>query len=227
MNIGKTKKKYFEEFGVDMDKALDRTLQRCTNPTEGSIITSATELLGEKIMKKFHILDILFPDNIGYNREHRRKWQKAGIDYWVHFDGKDDVTLDLKVNVGKDYNANYFDYNDFEKATELNLVGKKAIPLEIYQGMYFTNTVDKPCDYILYIVCEDNCIWFACLPYKEVSRVCYAHRTQYRCENGKVETYHSGDFVLYKSNNGSGTYIRYTLDNDKVHYLVGGKRNVD
>ena len=87
-----TKEMYLKKFDIDRTKAEKRALVKNDN----GITTAMTEMLGEKIIKQFHIFDELFPENTGYKKVVSKKFQKAGVDYEV-YNENETLYIDIKV----------------------------------------------------------------------------------------------------------------------------------
>ena len=200
-----TKEMYFKKFDIDRTKAEKRALVKNDN----GITTAMTEMLGEKIIKQFHIFDELFPENTGYKKVVSKKFQKAGVDYEV-YNENETLYIDIKVCVGPDYSMNTEDFNNPYDAIE-----SKAIPIEIYQNNVFTNTKGKLTDYMLYIIADNSGISYIMLSYEYVMKISMDHKRKLECfdtEKGKIAKYiNKGAYKWHTSNNGSGIYIKFPI----------------
>ena len=200
-----TKEIYFKKFDIDRTKAEKRALFKNDN----GITTAMTEMLGEKIIKQFHIFDELFPDNIGYKKVCSKKLQKAGVDYEV-YNENEIIYIDIKVCVGPDYSMNADDFNNHSDVIE-----SKAVPIEIYQNNVFTNTKGKLTDYMLYIIADNSGISYSLLSYEDVMKISMDHKRKLECfdtEKGRDAKYiNKGAYKWHTSNNGSGTYIKFPI----------------
>ena len=200
-----TKEIYFKKFDIDRTKAEKRALVKNDN----GITTAMTEMLGEKIIKQFHIFDELFPENIGYKKVVSKKFQKAGVDYEV-YNGNETLYIDIKVCVGPDYSMNADDFNNTSDVLE-----SKAVPIEIYQNNVFTNTKGKLTDYMLYIIADNSGISYILLSYEDVMKISMEHKRQieyFYTEKRKIAKYiNKGAYKWHTSNNGSGIYIKFPI----------------
>lgn len=205
------KKSYFEDFGIDLEKAK----QKSKFKDENGVITKATEMLGEKIIKKYQLFDLKFADNLGFKKECNPTYQRSGIDYWIFGKDGNKITVDVKTNVGTNYYMKQDDYNSKEDILKGDI---KGIPLEIYQYNEFTHPRNKLTNWLLNIVCDTDGIWVKWLDYATVSSVCYDHTRRYKVHEGKVGIYNDGTYSWHISNNNSGIYIKYPVKEDM--YLV-------
>ena len=200
-----TKEMYFKKFDIDITKAEKRALVKNDN----GITTAMTEMLGEKIIKQFHIFDELFPENTGYKKVVSKKFQKAGVDYEV-YNENETLYIDIKVCVGPDYSMNADDFNNASDVLE-----SKAIPIEIYQNNVFTNTKGKLTDYMLYIIADNSGISYLLLSYEDVMKISMEHKRQieyFYTEKGKIAKYvNKGAYKWHTSNNGTGIYIKFPI----------------
>ena len=200
-----TKEMYFKKFDIDRTKAEKRALVKNDN----GITTAMTEMLGEKIIKQFHIFDELFPENTGYKKVVSKKFQKAGVDYEV-YNENETLYIDIKVCVGPDYSMNADDFNNTSDVLE-----SKAVPIEIYQNNVFTNTKGKLTDYMLYIIADNSGISYLLLSYEDVMKISMEHKRQieyFYTEKGRIAKYiNKGAYKWHTSNNGSGIYIKFPI----------------
>lgn len=107
--------------------------------------TNEKEAIGKKALKKDRIIDLFWPDNIGYKWCSSVKMQKAGVDFTVYMPDGTERYVDLKVGIGPDYYMHKNDYN-----SEASYVSKPGIAVEILQNGVFTNCSYKMTDYMLY-----------------------------------------------------------------------------
>lgn len=166
--------------------------------------TKEKEKIGEQLLRKEHLIDYFFPENIGHKKISTKKLQLAGVDYEVYLPNNEIVYIDLKVCIGSDYSMKAKDY-----VAPTRVSGRRtAIPLEIYQNGIFTNTKGKLTDYFLYIVIDDygKSIWL--VPYEKVRDICLKHRKTATYENGILKTKWNGTQTVYTSFNGTGQYIK-------------------
>lgn len=203
-----TKEYYFDKWNIDRTKAAKRALVK----NENGIKTAMTEMLGEAIIKHFHLWDVLFPENTGYKKVTAKKLQKAGVDYEVYDADGEPIYIDIKVCVGPDYSMKEEDFN----GTPARMILSSAVPIEIYQNNVFTNTKGKLTDYLLYIIAEDKGISYCLLNYEDVQKISVEHKKTYEIKdsvNGKVAVQiNKGAFKWHISNNGSGTYIKFPVN---------------
>lgn len=196
---------YKDFFNVNMDDVLKR---RATYD-ENSVKTATKEYIGEIIIKKYGLFDILFPNNNGYKKVCSKKLQKCGCDYEVFLNNDNSVFIDLKSLVGENYDMKPRDYRD----NVLHDEGKKGVAIEVYQYGIFTN-VSKMTDYILYTLCDKDGISYCLIPYESVEKLT------------KKYVIHMGIFPQEKytmqySFNKTGIYIKYPVD---VKYLFKRKK---
>lgn len=188
---------YCEIFGIDKKKAVAKAVYLSDN----GIRTAMKEMIGEGIIKKYNLFNVIFPDNIGYKKVTSKKLQKCGCDYQIFFQDKKSVFIDLKSLVGNDYDMVDKDYRD--GGHHEHDENTKGIALEIYQNGIFTN-VNKLTDYFLYTICDKDGISYCLISYKKVFDVC----KKYIIHMGVVPI---NEFTMYKSNNNTGLYIKYPV----------------
>lgn len=207
-----TKEYYFNKWNIDRTKAEKRALVK----NENGVKTAMTEMLGEAIIKHFNLWEVLFPDNNGWKKITAKKMQKAGVDYEVYSSTNETIYIDIKVCVGPDYSMKDEDFN----GTPTRLIRSAAVPIEIYQNEVFTNTKGKLTDYLLYIIAEDRGISYCLMPYEDVVNISLQHKKQYELQdsvNGRVAVLtNKGAFKWHKSNNGSGTYIKFPVNTTRL-----------
>ena len=86
------KQKIFTTFDIDMEKAKRRALVK----GENAIITAATEMVGEKIIKQHTLWNTLFPNYKSVKKVTNVKNQKQGTDYQIITDDDEIVNIDIK-----------------------------------------------------------------------------------------------------------------------------------
>jgi hypothetical protein len=191
---------YLDLLGVDEQSAVKRMLVPCEN----ALRTAKKEIIGEKVIKKYDLINRIFPENTGFKKVLSEKLQKCGCDYEVFFN-KESIYLDLKSLVGEDYDMKNKDYRD---GLEHDNQGKKGIALEIYQNGIFTN-VNKLTDYFIYTICDKDGIFYYPISYKKVVDIC----KKYIIHMGVVPV---NEYTMYQSNNGTGLYIKYPIIPKKI-----------
>lgn len=202
---------YAQTFGITTEKAEKHRLVENENGTR----TAKKELIGEAIIKKYHIFDKLFPNNNGFKKISDKKHQKAGVDYEVYL-GDDTIYIDLKSLVGPAYTMAPEDYAD----NDIDEPVKKAVALEVYQNHIFTNSKGKLTDYFLFTIADKDGIFYYLMSYDTARSICMEHIHKYRNVeiDGTVyaKAVTDGRYKLYTSNNGSGEYIKVPVDAVKV-----------
>lgn len=207
--ISKWKEFYFTKFDVDLERAKKRALVK----NENGMITAATEMCGEKYIKESHLFDLLFPDNIGWKKVTSKKLQKSGADYEIYFEYNDSFSslyIDIKVCIGPNYNMSSDDYN---QPTRLCQPVKKGVPVEIYQNDIFTFSKGKLTDYVLYIIMDEDGIFYKLFSYDEIRKICLEHKKEFDLRGGTATIVNKGKYKWHKSNNGSGIYIKIPITN--------------
>ncbi len=210
MSISDIKKTYFEKFSIDLEKAEKKALLK---NNENAIITAATEMCGDKYIKKEHLFDKLFPENIGYKKETRIKQQKAGCDYVIYMPNNEELYIDIKVCIGPNYNMtedDYNDKNDYIEAIEKGI--PKGVPIEIYQNSNFTFSKGKLTDYVLFIIMDNDGIVYSLINYDKVHKIALEHKKQWDTRGGSATLINKGKMKWHRSNNGSGIFIKYQLN---------------
>jgi hypothetical protein len=203
--ISEIKQAYFDKFGIDMEKASKKALVKNENGT----ITAATEMCGDIYIKKEHLFDVIFPDNIGYKKETRKKFQKAGVDYIVYLPDNEEVYVDIKVCVGPDYSMQPDDYNKLYRDSYKE--NTKGIPLEIYQNDIFTYSKGKLTDYVLFIIMDKDGIVYNNIQYETIRNIALAHKKNLDTRGGDATWINKGKMTWHTSNNGSGIYIKWPI----------------
>ena len=199
--ISSIKQHYFNKYGINLSLAKSKALVN----TENGMITAATEMVGDKIIKLNSLFDKLFPNNTGYKKETKKKYQTAGVDYWVFDEKGNEIAIDIKVNIGPDYNMEKTDYTN----TEIEHKQSLSIPVEIYQNGFFTNSSDKLTDYMLYLVLDNNNEYYKLIEYNKIREISLKHKYVEKLVAPRtVERVNEGDFSWHTSNNGTGVYIK-------------------
>lgn len=176
---------------------------RALYKNENGYRTAAKEMIGEKIIQKFHLFDILFPENIGFKKITDKKRQKAGADYIIYYPNNE-YYIDLKVCFGPSYTMKMEDY-----LKPTRIIGyQPAIPVEIYQNDIFTNNSCKITDYMLYLIIDENGLRAYLIDYNVIRKISKEHKGEIKVENNVAKKVQTGTFKWYTSNNGSGIYIK-------------------
>lgn len=198
------------EFGITREKASKRIVGR---PTENAVITAAKELVGEAIIKRYDLWDMLFPNNVGYKAIRGKKLQKAGVDFEIFLEDGTSVYVDLKSNLGPDYHMTQKDIKLNATPDQLNDMG---LVIELYQNGIWTNSSSKLTDYQLHVTYQDDGIYFALVPYEYIMKEALKHKKTYKDYGEFCKVYWPGDYVAHISNNGSGVYIKIPYDFTKI-----------
>lgn len=190
---------------------------------KNGLITAATELAGDKCIKKFNLWEVLFPGFISVKKIKDKKLQKLGIDYTLVDKDGNTINVDLKCLIGESYTMDPAkDYIDIPPRSDLK---KKGLTLEIDQknksGTWiFTNSGIKKTDYLLYIIMDKDGIFYYLLPFKEANKICMEYRPYYtiNIEGKAVKTYinESSKYKVHLSNNKSGHFIKVPYDVIKI-----------
>ena len=188
--ISEIKKRYFTEFNIDLEKARKRALVN----SENGMITAATEMLGEAIIRKFRLWNRLFPNYQSVKKATSKRNQKDGIDYFVTLEDDTVINIDIKVCCGPDFSLDKNQcYKEPEKQRTLSSMNQA--PIELKQNGFRTFTNRKKTDYLLFIFADCNGISYANLAYDDVLKIVD--------ENIKDK----GIYLHHISNNKSGEYI--------------------
>lgn len=207
------KQAYFEKFEIDIEKAEKKALLK---NNENAIITAATEMCGDMYIKKEHLFDVIFPDNIGYKKETRKKFQKAGVDYIVYLPDNEELYVDIKVCIGQNYNMvedDYNDKNDYIQAIKDGI--PKGVPIELYQNNNFTFSKGKLTDYVLFIIMDSDGITYSLLDYDKVHKIALEHKKQWDTRGGSATLVNKGRMKWHRSGNGSGIYIKWPINKEE------------
>ena len=215
--ISEIKQKYFDEFNIDLDKAKKRALVN----SENGMITAATEMLGEAIIKKYRLWNELFPNYQSVKKATSKKNQTDGIDYFITEEDNNVVNVDIKVCCGPDFsfNKDYCyrkpEYYHTVKPTE-GTISKQA-PIELKQNGCRTFISRKKTDYVLFIFADTNGISYTSISYDKILNIvdeCISRYEDVKDEHGLTRRTYNDERGLYKhytSNNGSGEYICYPV----------------
>lgn len=207
------KQAYFEKFEIDIEKAEKKALLK---NNENAIITAATEMCGDMYIKKEHLFDVIFPDNIGYKKETRKKFQKAGVDYIVYLPDNEELYVDIKVCIGQNYNMVEDDYNDKNDYIQVIKDGiPKGVPIELYQNNNFTFSKGKLTDYVLFIIMDSDGITYSLLDYDKVHKIALEHKKQWDTRGGSATLVNKGRMKWHRSGNGSGIYIKWPINKEE------------
>lgn len=201
--ISAFKQKIFQTFDIDMETAKKRALV----PGENAIITAATEMVGEKIIKQHTLWNILFPNYKSIKKITNIKNQKQGIDYQITTDDDEIVNIDLKVQIGPDYSPKSDDY----KTPHRILSNTKVAAIELYQNNV-PSLLGKKTDYFLFITVDASGIYYGLLEYSKAVSIIKEHLKTHTVENGVAKVEWPGYLNHFTSNNGSGIYVKYPLN---------------
>ena len=197
--ISDIKKRYFTEFNIDLEKARKRALVN----SENGMITSATEMLGEAIIRKFRLWNRLFPNYQSVKKATSKRNQRDGIDFFVTLEDDTVINIDIKICCGPSFSL---DKNQCYKEPEKQRViaSLNQAPIELKQNGFRTFTSRKKTDYLLFIFADSNGISYAILEYDDVLKIVD--------ENIKD----NGIYLHHISNNKSGEYICYPVAVSKL-----------
>ena len=211
--ISEIKQQYFTEFNIDLDKAKKRALVS----SENGMVTAATEMLGEAIIRKFKLWNELFPNYQSVKKATSKKNQTEGIDFFITEEDGNVVNVDIKVCCGPDFSFNKdYCYRNPEcyrtiGPTEGNI--NKQAPIELKQNGVRTFTSRKKTDYILFIFADTYGVSYANLSYENILTIVdenigkYEYIVDERGFEKKVFNTNRGIYKHYTSNNGSGEYV--------------------
>ena len=214
--ISTMKQQYFTEFNIDLDKAKKRALV-CS---ENGIVTAATEMLGEAIIRKFKLWNELFPNYQSVKKATSKKNQIEGIDFFITKEDGTVVNIDIKVCCGSDFSFNKdYCYRNPECYRTVKVVKgtiNKQAPIELKQNGVRTFTSRKKTDYILFIFADTYGISYANLSYEKILTIVDGCISKYNYVNEhgfvrKVFNEERGPYKHYTSNNGSGEYVCYPV----------------
>lgn len=207
------KEYYFKEYSIDEAKARKRALVNSPN----GIRTAMTEMLGEAIIKKYHIWNALFPNYQSVKKATSKKNQKEGTDYFVTTEDDVLLSIDIKVCCGPSYAfSKEYCFNEPEKVrithTKENMIKKQA-PIELMQKGIRTFTARKKTDYLLFIFADSEGVSYCLMDYDKVLEIVDANISRLVEKDG-VAFYDRkrGPYKHYISNNGTGEYISIPID---------------
>lgn len=206
--ISQFKQKIFQTFQIDMEQAKHRALV----PGENAVITAATEMVGEKIIKQHTLWNVLFPNYKSVKKVVNKKNQRQGIDYQIITDDDEIINIDIKVQIGKDYSPLPSDFKEPHRI----LSNTKVAALELYQNN-IPSLLGKKTDYFLFITVDESCIYYGLLSYEQAVNIIKEHLMTHKVENGVAKVEWPGYLNHYTSNNGSGIYIKYPLTVEKLN----------
>ena len=210
--ISETKQQYFTEFNIDLNIAKKRALFN----SEDGMITVATEMLGEAIIRKFKLWNELFPNYQSVKKATSKKNQKEGIDFFITKEDGTVVNIDIKVCCGTDFSfSKDYCYRNPECYRTVKLIKgtiNKQAPIELNQKGVRTFTSRKKTDYILFIFADTYGISYANLSYEKVLTIVDGCISKYKYVNEhgfvrKVFDEERGPYKHYTSNNESGEYV--------------------
>jgi hypothetical protein len=197
--ISGIKKKYFEDFNIDLEKARKRALVSSENGT----ITAATEMLGEAIIRKFRLWNQIFPNYQSVKKATSKRNQKDGIDFFVTLEDDTVVNVDIKICCGPDFSLNKDEcYKEPEKYRIIS--GLYQAPIELKQNGFRTFTSRKKTDYLLFIFADNNGISYTVLDYDKIIKII----------DDNVKD--NGMYLHHISNNRSGEYICFPVSVTKL-----------
>lgn len=206
--ISQFKQKIFQTFNIDMEKAKRRALVS----GENAIITAATEMVGEKIIKQYTLWNILFPNYKSVKKITNIKNQKQGTDFQIITDDDEIVNIDIKVQIGPDYSPKKEDY----KVPHRICSDTKVAALELYQNN-IPSLLGKKTDYFLFITVDESGIYYGLLEYDLAVKVIKEHLFKHTIIDGVAHKEWPGYLNHFTSNNSSGIYVKYPLTVTKVN----------
>ena len=213
--ISTIKQQYFTEFNIDLEKAKKRALV-CS---ENGMVTAATEMLGEAIIRKFKLWNELFPNYQSVKKVTSKKNQTEGIDFFITEEDGNVVNIDIKVCCGSDFSFNkdycYRKPECYRTVKSVKGTINKQAPIELKQNGVRTFTSRKKTDYILFIFADVYGISYVNLSYEKVLTIVDECISSYNYvnEHGFVKKVYEerGPYKHYASNNGSGEYVCYPV----------------
>ena len=173
---------------------MERARKRALVASENGMITAATEMLGEAIIRKFRLWNEIFPNYQSVKKATSKRNQKDGIDFFVTLEDDTVVNVDIKICCGPSFSL---DKNQCYKEPEKQraLPSMNQAPIELKQNGFRTFTSRKKTDYLLFIFADGNGVSYANLDYDDVLKIVD--------ENIKDK----GIYLHHISNNKSGEYI--------------------
>lgn len=215
--ISNIKQRYFSEFNIDMDKAKKRALVN----TENGMITAATEMLGEEIIRKFSLWNTLFPNYQSVKKVTSKKNQREGVDYFITDEEGTLYNIDIKVCCGPNFNFDkdycYRNPECYHTVKTVEGTINKQAPIELKQNGNRTFVSRKKTDYILFIFADTSGISYAIISYDNVLDIvdeCISRYEDIKDERGLPRRSYNeerGPYKHYISNNGSGEYVCYPV----------------
>lgn len=207
------KEYYFKEYNIDETKAVKRALVNSPN----GIRTAMTEMLGETIIKKHHLWNVLFPNYQSVKKATSKKNQKEGTDYFITTEDDVLLSIDIKVCCGPSYSFNKeYCFNEPDKVRvtlpKENTIKKQA-PIELMQKGIRTFTSRKKTDYLLFIFADAEGISYYLMEYDKVLDIVDKNISKLvKKDNVMVYDRKTGPYKHYISNNGTGEYISVPVD---------------
>lgn len=205
--ISQFKQKIFQTFDIDMEQAKRRALV----PGENAVITAATEMVGEKIIKQHTLWNALFPNYKSVKKITNVKNQKQGIDYQIITDDDEIVNIDIKVQIGPDYSPKPEDYKEPHRI----LSTTKVAALELYQNN-IPSLLGKKTDCFLFITVDESGVYYGLLEYNLAVKTIKEHLVKHSIIDGVAHKEWPGYLNHFTSNNGSGVYVKYPLPVTKL-----------
>lgn len=178
-----TKTKYFKIYNINREEALKRLSVKTKKITEHGIRAEMTEMLGESIINKYNLFNVFFK-NCSFEIVKDNSLQQKGADYIVN----KNIYVDLKMNCGYNYNMTREDYIDNKRIPLM-----KGIPVEIKQYGKFTNTDKKITNYMLYLIVDEDGIFYDLIDYNEIKKISLNHE----------------NYAEHISKNKTGVYIKW------------------
>lgn len=157
--------------------------------------TRTKEKVGEKFIKKYNIWEELFPDYQSIKKVTTKKLQLDGVDYILTDANGDDIYIDIKCDIG-------YDYEDI-------------VPLEIRQKGIFTMLSFKKTDYILHIVIDDHQRKAVLIDYQLLSKIANKISKAQIAEKKHLGQLQTVPFEVFESFNKTGEYVRLPYKNIK------------
>lgn len=204
-----TKERYFKEFNIEESAAKKNALLHSQN----AVVTAATELLGEAIIKKYRLWNSTFPNYKSVKKATSKKNQKEGIDFFITTEDDAVYTVDLKVCCGPDYTAGQRCYKEPQRLIKSQEgFTLNAAPIELTQNGIRTFTSSKKTDYVFFIFADDNGISYSLITYDRILETVNDHIDKIIIEKNGLKQQvkfikDRGPLVHFTSNNGSGVYV--------------------
>lgn len=165
--------------------------------TSNSVKTALKEKVGEAVIEKYDLWNVLFPGNIGVEKVTDKKRQKMGLDFIVTMPNER-IGIDLKSLVGE-FHMEVEDFKDMPTRNDLKQFGASY---EVSQLGKFSTGPDKKNKYFLYTLVGTWGIRYALIPKVEVEAECCKY-----WNTGRNKLYGTGKYNTRTSNNGTGVYV--------------------